>query len=277
MQLISNLVGLLRKPFPQDESWRSSARTIVGVSVFVTLFLYVFKPFDIDSIPENQFLMCAGFGAMTLLASLIVEGGSRLVGLKTSSMDFTFGRWIVYMTVVILAISLANFLFVRLVIFGYVLWEYFPYMVGSTFAVGVFPTVVLGGLAMMRLERKHQTIAREMNSHSPKGKTAYATDKEVYSISADQIRYAEALQNYVQISYANPDGELKQLTERTTLKQLMEELEGTSIAKCHRSYLVNRDSIVSVEGNAQGLLLTLSDCDKQIPVSRSLVPVFRDL
>ena len=95
------------------------------------------------------------------------------------------------------------------------------------------------------------------------------------NLASHQIRYIEALQNYAKIGYINSTGQLIERTERATLKSILNEVEGSPIVKCHRSFLVNREAIISTSGNAQGLLLTLSDCDKTIPVSRSYVPAFR--
>ena len=90
-----------------------------------------------------------------------------------------------------------------------------------------------------------------------------------------QIRYIEALQNYAKIGYINTEGQLKEQVERSTLKGIIQQIADTSIVKCHRSFLVNRDHITQVTGNAQGLQLTLADCKKSVPVSRAFVSVFR--
>jgi len=65
-----------------------------------------------------------------------------------------------------LCISLANFLFIRIALFDDIRWELYPYMLRATFAIGFFPTTLLGAIALFKNEQKYQTIAAEFNSKS---------------------------------------------------------------------------------------------------------------
>ena len=277
MQFFKSILIFLNKPFPQEESVSGILKVIFLVSLFVTLFLYVFAPFDIDTSNQNHLLLCLGFGAITFIASLIFELISVYVlRLKGEGIDFTFGRWILYMIGVMLCISVANFIYVRLIHFGYIRWEFLPFMIRGTFAIGIFPTIGLGILALYRLERKYQNIASEINQSTPSDVNIDKTSqRQVFDIPIAEIRYVEALQNYVKIGHIHKDGSLVEKTERATLKSILDEVQGSSLVKCHRSFLVNKSAIVSTSGNAQGLLLSLKDCDRAVPVSRSWVSDFR--
>ena len=278
MQLLKKIGQLLNKPFPVEENTAGVLRTITYVSLFITLFLYIFRPFDLHRIESNLFLTCLGFGSMTFLACAVWEFAiSRLFGFSRWQGNFTFGRWIIHMIGTIFIISIANFIFARLTFFGYILWEYLPQMMVSTFAIGLFPIVVIGGLALIQQERKYQHIADEINER----KGGYPTPGQtkgpfIFSIPISQVRYVEALQNYVKMGYLDSEGQFKERTERATLKSILAEAENSHLVKCHRSFLVNRDAILSISGNAQGLLLTLYGTEKTIPVSRSYVAAFRE-
>ena len=230
-----------------------------------------------SSIESGLLRICLGFGVATFVASLFYDWCLRpLFKLLTKEKALTFGRWILHMVATILTISLANFIYARLSFFGYIKWEFFHIMIINTFAIGIFPVVVLGAISLLRQERKYRLIADEINQKEPDIKPeSQTTDQTIFDIPIHQIRYIEALQNYAKIGYINSTGQLIERTERATLKSILNEVEGSPIVKCHRSFLVNREAIISTSGNAQGLLLTLSDCDKTIPVSRSYVPVFR--
>ena len=274
---MSTLKQFLSKPFPQEESFAETLKIITAISIFVVVFLYVFKPFGIHVWQPYQFLLCLAFGAVTFVSSLIYEYVIvRILKVKGEGANFTFGRWIVYFFGVMLFISLANFLFVRLVILGSMQWELFPYMLRGTFAVGMFPVIGLGAYAVMRQERKYQSIAAEFNQQEPVTATRGSPDDyAIFDIPSRQIRFIEAMQNYIKIQHLDLGGELKEQVERATLKSVSEQLVDDTIVRCHRSFFVNRDAIVSTTGNAQGLLLTLKDCDRQVPVSRSYVAVFK--
>lgn len=278
MDFPDNIIAILKKPFPAEERKAIYFRNIVAISVFVTLFLYIFQPFNVSSIQSGVFWICLGFGAATFVASVFYDFCIKpIFRLIFKEKGLTFGEWILHMIGVILTISLVNFIYARLAFFGDIQWGFFPTMMINTFAIGIFPVVVLGAISLLRQERKYRLIADEINQKELNIAPAkHTTEQTIFDISLHQIRYVEALQNYVKIGYINVKGHLTEKTERATLKRILNEVEGSTIIKCHRSFLVNREAIISTSGNAQGLLLTLSDCDKIIPVSRSYVPVFRE-
>lgn len=277
MDLLNQIIAFLNKPFPEQQSRFGTPKTALVISLFITFFLYIFKPFGLDTLGPNAFWICLGFGSMTFFTSIIYEYiVGQVLKLKGERDKWTFWKWVVSSLGLVLFISLANFLFARLVIFGYIDWRLFPAMMYGTFMVGLIPFLMLGSFSLLLAERKFQEIASEINQQE-KVQTTESPDNEstIFGIPLSKIRYAEALQNYVKIGHIDYKGEFTTKTERSTLKQILEETKGANIVKCHRSFLVNRNAIISAGGNAQGLLLTLSDCDTLLPVSRSYIKEFR--
>ncbi|PLX09668.1 MAG: hypothetical protein C0596_01215 [Marinilabiliales bacterium] len=45
--------------------------------------------------------------------------------------------------------------------------------------------------------------------------------------------------------------------------------------KTHRAYIVNIYKVKKVSGNSQGYVLTIENCEVQIPVSRSQTKLFK--
>jgi two-component system, LytTR family, response regulator len=277
MEFLDKISQLLRKPFPEEESRFGHYRNITIISVFVAFFLYIFQPFGIATVPTGKFFICLGFGMMTFIGTVVFDFiVNQLLHFKGEREQFTFGKWMLNIFGIMLTISLANFLFARS-LFGTIRWEFFPQMLYGTFTVGIIPVVILGAISLLRQEKKYLNIADEINQKKDRYSNPSTTsDTTIFNIPTSQIRYIEALQNYVKIGYVSSNGQLQEQTERATLKGILDETQGCSIVRCHRSFLVNRDSINTISGNAQGLLLSVSDCDKMIPVSRSFVPVFRN-
>lgn len=276
MAFLNTIVRTLGKPFP-EESWSSYIKKLIILSLFVAFFLYVFKPFGLNSLDSDRLLICLGFGSMTLAGALIYELSiGQLLRLIGFHKNWIFGKWIVNTLATTLFISLANFIFARLILIGNIDWALFPIMLYSTFMIGILPVTTLGAWLLSQQEKKYQGIASEITKTQSSPVKSSADGASIFDIPIHQIKYIEALQNYIQIGYQNDQGDLKIQTERLTLKEVMAKTEGSSLTKCHRSFLVNRDAIVSISGNAQGLLLSLTDCDKIIPVSRSFVPQFRN-
>jgi hypothetical protein len=275
---MQKLLNILKKPFPEEESRLGTIKNTVLISVFVTFVLYVFQPFGISTLESNKFFICLGFGISTFVAVIIHEFFiSYLLKFRSKGERWTFGKWILNNLGIMFSVSLANFLYARILLFGYIDWELFPYMLYSTFMIGIAPIIVIGRFSQMRQERKYQEIAAKINQQPPETPiNPEFQDKLLYHIPIRQIKYIEALQNYVKIGYLDDQGQFRHHTERATLKHIQEQTAGSSMIKSHRSFLVNREAIISTSGNAQGLLLTLSDCDKTIPVSRSYVSVFRE-
>jgi LytTr DNA-binding domain len=277
VRIFSTIYTILHKPFPEQESSFGSLRINLGFSAFVIFFLYVFRPFGISSIESNAFLICAGFGLMTFLAAIIYELIiGKVLKLKGELEHWTFGKWIIYNLGAMLVISLANFLFARTLIFGFIDWILLPHMIYGTFMVGIIPMSVLGGLSVLIQEKKYQNIATTINQETtPIPDSPKVEGKSLFGIPINRIKYVRALQNYVTIGHVTEEGRFKIVTQRTTIKNIEETTLGTSVVKVHRSFLVNRNAVVSISGNAQGLLLHLGDCDRTVPVSRSYITSIR--
>lgn len=271
-----NIVQFLNKPFPEEESYWSSLRVLVGVSLFVSFFLYIFQPFGLSSLTANQIWVCLGFGSMTLIGAIVYEISiAQILRLLGFYKNWTFFKWLWNNLMLMLIISLANFLFARLVLIGYIDWQFFPQMVYGTLMIGSIPFTILGAFKMKKAEQKYQAIARAIPTSVISNPKEQQEGSQLFGIAFSQIKYIEALQNYVKIGYLNEQDKLKERIERTTMKNILSQVEGSSIIQCHRSYLVNRTAIEKVDGNAQGLLLSLSDCDKRIPVARSKISLFK--
>ena len=273
---MNKLQEFLQKPFPLEESKAQLFKIITAISIFVVVFLYLFKPFGLHTLEPKLLLYCVGFGLVSWVASLLYEFGVvPILKIKNEANAFTFGRWILYFCGAMLFISLANFIFIRLLYFGDIQWSLFPYMIRGVFAIGLFPVVLMGALALLKQEQKYSKIAAEVNQgQASRQADEGVTENVICEIPVDQIRYIEAMQNYIKIGHVSTNAQMSEKVVRETLKNILE-VTNHNLVRCHRSYLVNRDSILSATGNAQGLLLTLSDCEKEIPVSRSFVSVFR--
>jgi len=272
------MIQLFLKPFPQAENTFEFLRLLVYISLFVAFFLLVFQPFGIHLIEEQKVWICLGFGSMTFLGASVFE---ITIGRWMKAMGFrdnwTFYKWILYNAGALLLISLFNFIYIRLVFFGFIQWDLFPSMLYGTFMIGIIPLVILGGVYLNKEEAKFQSISQEINKKHTEPNATSPKEEEIiiYGILVAQIRYVEALQNYIKIGFIDTEGVQREQIERATLKNFAEQAAETPIIQCHRSFMVNRSAIISTSGNAQGLLLTLTDCDKVIPVARSRVNEFR--
>ena len=89
------------------------------------------------------------------------------------------------------------------------------------------------------------------------------------SIAANKIYYIASQDNYVEIRY-EMGGELLNYLMRCRTTRLEKQLEGTSLIRCHRSFIVNLDNVTQLKRENAHVFLELSHPEaKKIPVSKS--------
>jgi len=260
----------LNQPFPEEGSIEQSLKSLIGVSIFVGMFLYLLRPFGLGERTDLP-AICLGFGLVTLGACLLHDlVVRRIIKLRTDLPSWTLGRWILNMLSVILFIALGNFIFMNW-------WSDwigldFPSLLQTLFntaLVGVIPIVFIGLIIQNRETKKHVLEARKISISASTSKEDESVLIDGINYSIRDLRFIEAQQNYVSIHFVD-QGAIKQKLVRMTFRKLEEIFTGSSIVRCHRSFFVNKNAVVHIDGNAQGLKLTLKDLsEKSIPVSKS--------
>ncbi|MFK7983118.1 MAG: LytTR family DNA-binding domain-containing protein [Saprospiraceae bacterium] len=283
---MKNILKKLNEPFPEDISLQHNIRSILGVGVFVTLFLYLLRPFDLNYYSGNLLVVCIGFGALTIFAGLSYDlFGIYVLGLKKDLPSWTLWKWIVNAIFLILFISICNYLFMMyLMAWEDFSWSFFSHMIISTLAVGIFPIIFSGMIVQMNAYKRNQVQAQSLQaSLSPKQTKVHTiilagkNSREDYLFPFADLLYIEAMQNYVSVCHFKK-GKIEKTVFRSTIKRMETQTKGSPLIRCHRSFLVNANLIEKVAGNAQGLRLTLKGLpDFEVPVSRKYIPTLRAL
>lgn len=280
---VINLLKRLNEPFPEKNSFREDFKYILGVGVFVTLFLYILRPFGIAQIPIDPFWYCAAFGGITILAAVLFELFSTyLLKIEKDVPSWTLGKWVLSSLGLIFFISIGNYAFLARLGWIPVNWVGGLQIFLVTLLVGVFPIVLSGLLIQMTNYKKNQIEADTFQSSLavsvPNTKIITLSSKnnnQTLSVAIAHLLYLESMQNYVAVHYFEDEQLTKKLL-RNTLSEVSNQLKETPVIRCHRSFLVNTDLIDYVEGNAQGLRVTLKNLgDTKIPVSRKYIPVLK--
>jgi len=244
--LINSLLRFLNEPFPNLYSIRESFLITLGVGAFIAGFLYFFKPFGAENLGDRLLWISLGFGLVTIICIVSYDWIiNTLIGLETDVPSWVFWKWLLYCFGLIGWIALGNVVFVDLTPPGtqFSLKNWVVYALPQTMAIGLFP-VVFSGLK-----------------------------EQVLEVSTDDFFYAKAMQNYVELVYRDGQSVERHLL-RSTFAGIYDLIQAKSgfILQCHRSYLVNLAQVEKIEGNAQGLKLSLIDvADESIPVSRKYI------
>jgi hypothetical protein len=89
------------------------------------------------------------------------------------------------------------------------------------------------------------------------------------SVAKENLLYIESADNYICIWYHKNDMLKKQLL-RITMKDICEQLAGSNIVRCHRSYMVNLDLVKVMRREKENLFLELCVPGvKEIPISKT--------
>ncbi|MGK0363490.1 MAG: hypothetical protein ACI85O_000535 [Saprospiraceae bacterium] len=276
-----NLLNKLNAPFPEEEDFGANVKHIFGVSVFIFFVLFVLRPFGIHNSGGELLWICVGFGVVTFVISFLYFWlFGEILKIKKNVPAWTLGKWILYMLGLLLCISLANLLFIKLVIspeLG-INFSNFLEMAYSTLAVGSIPVLFSGYFIQQKSDRKNQSAANDIQSHlkiaAPEKtiiRLSSSNDKQQLELAESELLYAESQQNYVAFFYLK-DGQIKEINLRNTLKNIQSQLPEKPFFRCHQSYLVNTNLIENVSGNAQGLRLQLQGLPSvEIPVSRKYI------
>lgn len=276
---MKTILKKLHEAYPESSSLKNFFWEAFGVGFFVFLFLYLFRPFGLQSETEGVLISCIIFGlitfGITFLFELIVRYGLKI---KKDLPSWTLGKWILNTILLISTIALANYL--------YLAFRYpdGPFHVGnllasfvSTFAIGIFPVVFGGLMNQLRnakrnsLQAKGIVLPQEEEQNRQKIVLPSANKGQSFEVEQDKLLYLESMQNYVLVHYLSEEGQGKEIL-RSTLSQLELELSAEDFYRTHRSFIVNLNQIEKVEGNAQGLKLFLkSNVEESIPVSRKKI------
>ncbi len=279
--MIKKLLHFLNQPYPDEDDLRSVITGALSGGLIVSVILALFQPFGLHEAGSDVYYYCMVFGVISVVVAVIFDLLSVYVlGLRRDSPDWTLWKWVVSITVMVLLIAAANFTYISYAFVGSFDPSRFGFILYITAAVGIFPVFIFGTLRTIKSLKANQQIAQSI-----KPKTSDVVNsmvdlpilksKATFKIDTQSILYIEAMQNYVNVFFSDGN-QVKKEVIRNTLTAIEKAIPTPSIIRCHRSYLVNKDKIRKVEGNAQGLQLYLTGNDaKPVPVSRKYIPIFR--
>jgi len=278
LQWIQNIVSRINQPFPEKKGVKRVIITAFWIGLFITCFLYFFRPFGFHEPRLGAALFTAIFGLITFTTIVLFDLFTAYVlKLKKDTDKWTLGKWIVETIVLIFFISIGNYFFVVYLVDQTFSLGGFTSMIVSTFILGIFPMVFSGLLIQINAIKQNQkqaeslVIERAEEVQGIKSIRLIGQNDQYVEFSLQELLFIEARSNYVSLTL-NRKGNITEESLRSTLKNIESQLSEIGTIRCHRSFLVNPDRVISVTGNAQGLRLTLEGLsDLEIPVSRSYI------
>lgn len=282
----------LNNPYPRNNEFNHRLRVTLlsGLPVTVILtFIFSIRS-DISLEMISNFLL---FGLVTTAAMAFFELLLPAVFRNYFSEElWTVGKNIFFWTLLVLMITVGNLLLAHYLynvqLSAASMFKWFYYTVGIGLLVnGVFSMIYYKRMLkqnksgadalnyqMLQHEAEQTKTAIETPEVKPKetGKLFFIAEngKDEYAFSPEEILYIESADNYSKVVTVENHG-MKQIMIRSTLKRMEEQCNGhSSFFRCHRSYIVNVDKVVSVKGNSQGYRLCFNEVHETVPVARSM-------
>ena len=278
------LSAWLNAPFPfylNDD--RKNFCLVAVISVFVTLFLYLFKT-------ESDFSFANGlewlhglitFGA--LLFNLLVL--PRIFPVLMDPTTWTIKKYIVFNVwhlVLIWAIAtvlekvffcpfdmswltVAKHAVVQVAIKGII-----PITLCTLFLKAQLLQQNLREAIRTNQElQKIQVLKKEAKESIKTASqiTLYSDTSESLTFNLPDLLFIEADDNYSTVMWKE-GGVIQKKLLRVNLKNLESQLDNSFTLRCHRSYIVNVNAISAISGNTNGYKLKINGSDFSIPVSR---------
>jgi hypothetical protein len=269
----------INQPYPLfGRSWK----IILAIGLFISFFLVFFEPFGLSSFRiQYRLYFEIGFGIITSMTLLLHHFALPLIFRKVfNASKWTVKKQIKWQIWVLFSIGFANFLYSSFFFHYANNFKAFYYYQFYTLSVGIIPIIVITILIQNRLLAENLKIANDFNNDFASKANILSEEericlmaensKDKLEVNSSDLIYITSSGNYIQVYYKK-EKELKSILLRNTLKQAEDQLKDNHfMIRCHRAFLVNRNKVVRVKGNSQGLRLILDCTGEEIPVSRNL-------
>lgn len=274
------MLKILSQPYPHGAyTTQRLLITALGAGVFVALFLILFQPFGSQQW-ESPFksLYLWGYGGVTTVILLFISFViPQFFRNWFAEKNWTVGKEILLLILIIFCISQGNFLYSSLIFKDtHFTLETFLGWLYATAAIGIFPSIMMALLNYNYQLRKYTRDHFRITAPSEAEKNIESileiellaeNEKDRLKIPAADLLYIESADNYSEVVFLRNGKVLKELI-RSSLSRLEGQIAVDFVRRCHRSYIVNLHQVASVSGNAQGYKLHLRDLSEPVPVAR---------
>lgn len=271
----------LNKPYPLLEKNSNKLLLAFGFAIFTSLFLLIYKPFGAKDITSNQTIFLCGFGFCVFLGLVL----NYFLLPKLLLNVFNPEKWqvkkeVIYIIWSFLLISIFNYFYNTIIgkdIAPYRNWlEFF----GITISIGIFPLLILIYLVEKKQSQKNIIQAKILSKTIKKDKTNLKIEKSItivpetlksepLTLNVNDFIFAVSDNNYVTVYFVEKN-RLNQKLLRLSLKNLESQLSKiNTIFRCHKSYLINKQKIITIKGNARSLVIFVEFYNEAIPISRN--------
>jgi len=239
-------------------------KVLIGfiLCVYLNFIIIALEPFNTDQFEADyRFLILSGFGIMIFCIYIIHSSIENILYFKMGKVWMV--SYEIFTTIIFCVFSgtvlyIYNTLFINQVnCTAEAYWFYLR--VTIVYMLPVFLPLML----YLRQKFGERIILRLSNTIILSGENK----DEILRLEKDELLFIKAVENYVEICFINKNEKVISKTFRQTLSNVSEQLP--FLEKCHRSYLVNTNNIITITGNSQSAKLSFTVGQKEIPLSKT--------
>lgn len=262
-------------------------RSIIFVLAFSVLFLLLYDPFSptvwFAFTPVRNFLLAVLFYALALIYMIASKYVLYHIQKHHALSLEQYVAWMLLecLFIGVIYLVLTRIFFSELVPFTFALAARTAACVGVVLAIP-YALYMLYAFYISKCEEVDmlkmalESRREQQSSDSIINLKDYQGNNKV-SIEKDFIYYMVSQDNYVQIFY-DLDGKMQSYMLRCKTQDLEQQFAGTSLVRCHRSYIVNIHKAAFFKHDKARAFITLSDPGAtEIPVSKSYYSVISGL
>jgi predicted DNA-binding protein YlxM (UPF0122 family) len=270
-----NLVSFLNRELPLDHSWlHISINSLLAGSLLAYIIVFL-DPFDTQEYQADyRNVKLAGYALCIILPILISHRLNLLIYNRTGKKWQIKDELISIVPIVLTILTCSYFYNIWVVNEGY----FNPSINGFYLFSLNFGLPTLSLIIPLYLFIRHSHIIPKV-LHSLRSKVKYI--ELVGDLSSDRIKlnvehffYAKAQGNYVEIYYQE-DNEQNKTLIRTTLSSIHEQIPNA--IQVHRSFLINPEKVLQLEGNSRKRNVILKGVTNPIPVSHTYAENLKSL
>lgn len=272
----------LANPYPLNESSKDRTIKCIVFGLFVFVFLFVFRPFNISGLHDQLLVVAIGYGLvcssiMIILNVFLFNAFPNYFNER----NWTIKRELIWSLVNLMCIAIANFIYSYFIDITILNLNSFLLFLTYTLAVGLFPIGAAVLINYTRWNHKYESETEALNpiieadiiSFTPQEMERVRFFAENNSLELEVLSahflYAKADDNYVELYYLQDDIKNRKVL-RNSLKNIHAFLpRQQNFYRCHKSYVINLDHVNHISGNAQGYKFHLKSTEELIPVSRA--------
>ncbi len=269
------IIKKIKDPFPYTRGFLPEVLSTLKVCLLATLIFFFFKPFGLEAAAASTIM---GFGLIVFLSAIM----NISISLYVISPFINQEKWCVWKEIV------RALLYLVINIFAIILFATYSFdmnlnvltifkFIGFTTFLAIIPlsirVVSVNNWLLKNKLKEAQHLSETLKDKKLEidGVAIQLKSNIVNHIvktNTKDLQFIEAEKNYITIVEFKGCEPKKSLLRLSIIKAI-EQIKDENIIRCHRSYVVNLNAVISVTGNSQGLKLHLNESLKSIPVSRS--------